>query len=413
VSCFMNAAVKLPKAAMEQVVHGNAAPDQATMTVRRCFELVQRECGRQAIAFFDGAVRPYKAATNAARRDLRAAATAKAKALHAEGAHATAIQQAASAAAGVTPELRRACVCELSRLGVQVIEAPFEADGQMAFAFRNGSIDAVLTSDSDLLALGCRVIRLSVKGPISSLGRIGQLVLYDVSRLPSPQTAIDTDPVSSLASLVAASGVHVLVVYASLVGCDFTASRKLERIGHAAALAILSHLHSLCGISTRTTPEEVLHAIKTATYRTKSSVIRLLPADAADLLQSVWDAFLRQPVLVDSASGTVGALSGEAWENLPRPEMPQCELPSPQSMRKCSVRIADSPSPKLKATPCKEEAFQKKSSLARLALKANSAASPTLPATVCLWPKGRTHTDEGGDEARHVLSRLFATLFQD
>lgn len=40
--------------------------------------------------------------------------------------------------------------------GVKYVVAPYEADAQLGFLFRNGHINAVITEDSDVLLFGCR-----------------------------------------------------------------------------------------------------------------------------------------------------------------------------------------------------------------------------------------------------------------
>ena len=71
------------------------------------------------------------------------------------------------AASHVSIELRVAAVRAAHSLGVRVVVAPFEADGQLAwFHFEEGAT-RVLTNDSDLGALGCNVVRVPPRAPLS------------------------------------------------------------------------------------------------------------------------------------------------------------------------------------------------------------------------------------------------------
>lgn len=44
---------------------------------------------------------------------------------------------------------------ELKAQGVSFLVAPYEADAQMAYLARSGTVQLVVTEDSDLLAYGC------------------------------------------------------------------------------------------------------------------------------------------------------------------------------------------------------------------------------------------------------------------
>ena len=81
-------------------------------------------------------------------------------------------------AAHVTPELRLACIRNAIALSVTVIVAPFEADGQLAHLARSGRVDRVMTNDGDLGALGCNVVRLDSRCPLTWL-EDGVLATYD------------------------------------------------------------------------------------------------------------------------------------------------------------------------------------------------------------------------------------------
>lgn len=69
-----------------------------------------------------------------------------------------AFDKACQAAVVVTAEHGAMLIARLRALNIEFVVAPYEADAQLAFLARNGSIDAVLTEDSDLVAFGCPVV---------------------------------------------------------------------------------------------------------------------------------------------------------------------------------------------------------------------------------------------------------------
>ena len=59
-----------------------------------------------------------------------------------------------SASVDVTPEMAYHLVQSAKSLGVEYYVAPYEADAQLAYMFRTGRVQVVITEDSDLLAFG-------------------------------------------------------------------------------------------------------------------------------------------------------------------------------------------------------------------------------------------------------------------
>jgi exonuclease-1 len=47
-------------------------------------------------------------------------------------------------------------------MNVKYVVAPYEADAQLAFLEKTGTIDAIMTEDSDLLVFGCKRVGLDV-----------------------------------------------------------------------------------------------------------------------------------------------------------------------------------------------------------------------------------------------------------
>ena len=58
----------------------------------------------------------------------------------------------------VTPEMAGLLIEELKSAGVEYVVAPYEADSQLAYLEKTGTIDGVLSEDSDLLVFGVRVL---------------------------------------------------------------------------------------------------------------------------------------------------------------------------------------------------------------------------------------------------------------
>jgi len=59
-----------------------------------------------------------------------------------------------SAAVDITPEMAYEFVLVAQNLGVEYYVAPYEADAQLAYLFKTGKVQVVVTEDSDLLAFG-------------------------------------------------------------------------------------------------------------------------------------------------------------------------------------------------------------------------------------------------------------------
>lgn len=58
----------------------------------------------------------------------------------------------------VTPEMARQLIDELKKLDVPYVVAPYEADSQMVYLERCGTIDGIISEDSDLLVFGARCL---------------------------------------------------------------------------------------------------------------------------------------------------------------------------------------------------------------------------------------------------------------
>ena len=79
----------------------------------------------------------------------------------------------------ITPELYVPLIKRLNALHIQYVVAPYEADAQLGFLYRNNYVDFVVTEDSDSLAYGCRCVLFKLEN--------GQGVECDVNRLTEVQ----------------------------------------------------------------------------------------------------------------------------------------------------------------------------------------------------------------------------------
>jgi len=61
-------------------------------------------------------------------------------------------------AVDITPTMAYQVIKILKKMGIQYVVAPYEADAQLAYLFRQKKIDAVLSEDGDLLTYGCEVL---------------------------------------------------------------------------------------------------------------------------------------------------------------------------------------------------------------------------------------------------------------
>ena len=54
----------------------------------------------------------------------------------------------------ITPEIANRLILELKRMKIEYYVAPYEADAQLMYMWREGYADVIITEDSDLLAYG-------------------------------------------------------------------------------------------------------------------------------------------------------------------------------------------------------------------------------------------------------------------
>lgn len=118
-------------------------------------------CGVKPIIVFDGASLPAKAKEESERRERRAENTKRAKdeiekrKLSSFGQVDSKLRSMIVQSVSISPEMITRTMSVLRRLNVDFVVAPYEADAQLAFMYRQGLIAGVVSEDSDLIAFGC------------------------------------------------------------------------------------------------------------------------------------------------------------------------------------------------------------------------------------------------------------------
>lgn len=120
--------------------------------IRRAEKLVSS--GIRPIFVFDGADLPAKMLAHKTRSSNRTISMGRAIALRDTGSRTDSYNEFAKAT-DLKFSLVQEIVGALRENGIDAVIAPYEADAQLAYLYRNGDIDFVITEDSDLLVYGC------------------------------------------------------------------------------------------------------------------------------------------------------------------------------------------------------------------------------------------------------------------
>ncbi|KAG5338503.1 hypothetical protein C0989_007275 [Termitomyces sp. Mn162] len=114
-----------------------------------------RHHGIEPYLVFDGGPLPAKKGTEDDRKRRRDEARARGDALAAAGKHSQA-REFYLKSVDVSPQMAYQLIKALRAESVAYVVAPYEADAQLAYLERTGTVDAILTEDSDLLVFGCQ-----------------------------------------------------------------------------------------------------------------------------------------------------------------------------------------------------------------------------------------------------------------
>lgn len=299
------------------------------------------------IVVFDCATRPSKKDEAARRASQRKEAAVRARAMLRTGASAVEVNRACRAAAPITAELRQAAIGAAISLGVQIVVAPFEADGQLAFLYREGTADRIFTNDGDLGGLGCNLVRLP---PRRSLDFIedGVFYLYDFGKAcQSPVLPIPPPPPKCCLQWVGmACGVEAFLYMAAFLGNDYDGGKGVQGVGMVGAYDLVQQLYARYGRASEWSPSHVAQIVwlkgPTRTRELYSSL-----AEQAKLMKQIehgLTSFQNQLVWVNIEAGILGSLSG-----VPLDEVTEAALlpsiPDPATGRDIARGAADPSDP--------------------------------------------------------------------
>ncbi|KAG9392420.1 Exonuclease 1 EXO1 [Carpediemonas membranifera] len=134
------------------------------------------------IIVFDGGPLPSKSGTEEDRAQRRQEALDAAKTMDAAEAYREYMK-----AIDVNAEMAARVQRILVAMGVQVIVAPYEADPQLAYLYREGLVDLVITEDSDMIPFGVKHMLLKLQndgtGAYLDLTKIGDTAAMDFRRV--------------------------------------------------------------------------------------------------------------------------------------------------------------------------------------------------------------------------------------
>ena len=160
ISCWMHADAAC---CAQQLVlgHPSGASRLVQAVLRRLKNL--RALGVTPVVVFDGAPLPAKQAVNEARHQARTRAADQLRRDHDAGR--TSETNAWMQAVTITPELSRQLQLALRAEQIVFVQAPYEADAQLARLALTRYVAVVVSNDSDLLAYGCpRVLQRMDRG---------------------------------------------------------------------------------------------------------------------------------------------------------------------------------------------------------------------------------------------------------
>ncbi|ORZ22126.1 PIN domain-like protein [Absidia repens] len=221
------------------------------------------------VIVFDGATLPIKSYTNDQRRLKRQ----EAKDLGNEHLRHGRLEQARESfqkAISITPHMTTQVINALIERNIKYIQAPYEADPQLAYLCKKGYVSAVISEDSDLLVYGCPTILFKMNA------------FGDAIQINSSDMFADVGK-----------------------GFDFT-HWDTTKLRHWCILSGCDYLPSISGVGLKTAYKYINH------YKTASGVIRFLRRKGKDVDASYEtgfakanDAFLYQYVYVPGSPASM------------------------------------------------------------------------------------------------------------
>ena len=120
-----------------------------------------RHYGVEPYVVFDGDYLPSKLHTEDSRAARRAEHLSAGQRYLAQN-HRNKAMEHFQKCIDITPEMAYQFILALRKEGVSYVVAPYEADAQLAYLEKTGTIEAIVTEDSDLLVFGCRTLLLKM-----------------------------------------------------------------------------------------------------------------------------------------------------------------------------------------------------------------------------------------------------------
>lgn len=120
-----------------------------------------RHFGVEPYVVFDGDYLPSKLHTEDSRAARRAEHLSMGMRFHSQGQKSKATE-CFQKCIDITPEMAYRFILALRRENISYVVAPYEADAQLAYLEKIGTIQAIVTEDSDLLVFGCRTLLLKM-----------------------------------------------------------------------------------------------------------------------------------------------------------------------------------------------------------------------------------------------------------
>eukprot|EP00127_Corallochytrium_limacisporum_P006568 Clim_evm40s230 gene=Clim_evmTU40s230 len=142
-----------------EVVLGKHTTGYVDYCIDRCMML--KHFGVKPVIVFDGGPLPAKKMTEDKRRENRQAIKRKAMLLEAEGKKKQAVEMFQKCC-DVTPQMALSLIRALRKRDIEYLVAPYEADSQLAYLYKNKLVDGVISEDSDMLVFGIRHLLLKL-----------------------------------------------------------------------------------------------------------------------------------------------------------------------------------------------------------------------------------------------------------
>ena len=117
-------------------------------------QMLQNDYKMDVVLVIDGSALPIKEEENTKRRSERQSSYLEAQKAESNG-DTRAARKLYARACAVTQEMKYELILACQRIKIPFLVAPYEADAQMARLAHSGTVDLIISEDSDLLAYGC------------------------------------------------------------------------------------------------------------------------------------------------------------------------------------------------------------------------------------------------------------------